>query len=187
MTDYRLTELPWQADPLPGLFAIRELGHPVLLDSAASGDRQGRFSIAAADPVQLITARQDESGLQTIDRLRTAISQLGPAGWPEELQLPFGAGALGFISYDFGRNLENLPEQALADISLPSLQMGIYRWSLISDNRRQRRWLVCHPSVDADYQHKLLARLQAAAPQPGHFALQQPFSAEQSRAAYLAS
>src|SRR5690606_6592637 len=81
----------------------------------------------------------------------------------------------------------NLPEQALADISLPSLQMGIYRWSLISDNRRQRRWLVCHPSVDADYQHKLLARLQAAAPQPGHFALQQPFSAEQSRAAYLAS
>ena len=187
MTAYRITELPWQADPLPGLFAIRELGHPVLLDSAASGDPHSRYSIIAAGPLQLITAERDEPGLETIGRLRSALDQLGPATWPDALQLPFGAGALGFISYDFGRALESLPEQARADIPLPSLQMGIYRWSLISDSQQQRRWLICHPSVDPDYQDQLLARLAGTATPPGTFVLREPFAAEQTAQAYLDS
>ena len=187
MTHYRITELPWQPDPLPGLLAIRDMGHPVLLDSAASGDRHGRFSLLAADPVRIISPQPDETGQQTLCRLRSALAELGAASWPSELRLPFGAGALGFISYDFGRALESLPEQALADIQLPGLQMGIYRWSLISDNQLQRRWLVCHPGVATDYQDKLLARLASPAAQPGRFALQQPFVAEQPKTAYLAS
>ena len=187
MTAYRITELPWHADPLSGLFAIRELGHPVLLDSAASDDRHSRFSILGADPAELICARGGESGQQTLDRLRSALAQLGPASWPDQLQLPFGAGALGFISYDFGRSLENLPEQALADIQLPHLQLGIYRWSLISDNQQQKRWLVCHPSVSHDYQTQLLERLAHSATPAGTFALHEPFAAEQTEQAYLDS
>ena len=187
MTVYRITELPWQADPLPGLFAIRELGHPVLLQSAASDDPHSRYSIMAAGPLQLINTEHDEPGLLTIDRLRSALNQLGPATWPDDLQLPFGAGALGFISYDFGRNLESLPAHARADIQLPSLQMGIYCWSLISDNQQQRRWLVCHPSVEPDDQDQLLARLSGIATPPGTFALREPFAAEQTTQAYLDS
>ncbi len=184
-TAYQITELPWQADPLPGLFAIRDLGHPVLLDSAASGDPLGRYSILVADPAALLQPQPNEPGRQTIERLRQALAELGPARWPEELQLPFGAGALGFVSYDFGRALERMPEQARADIRLSTLQMGIYRWSLVSDNQLRRRWLVCHPIVDKSYQTRLLARLADSTPQPGAFGLRQPFSAEQTQAAYL--
>jgi len=182
---YQITELPWQADPLPGLFAIRDMGHPVLLDSAASGDPLGRYSILAADPSILLTPQPDEPGRQTIERLRQALAELGPASWPQQLQLPFGAGALGFVSYDFGRALETMPVQARADIQLPLLQMGIYRWSLVSDNQLRRRWLVCHPIVDKSYRSELLARLAAATVDPGEFSLTHPFTAEQPQAAYL--
>lgn len=190
---YRITQLPWQADPLPGLLAIRDMGHPVLLDSAASNDPRGRYSILSADPALVINAEDGERGLSTIERLRTALKALGPASWPEQLQLPFGAGALGFISYDFGRALERIPEQTNPDIQLPALQMGIYHWSLISDNTMQRRWLVCHPAVDIEYQRQLLERLHPAEPndrpvvQSGRFALKQPFAAERSKSEYLQS
>src|SRR5690606_18881305 len=186
MTPYHITELPWHADPLPGLLAIRELGQPVLLDSAASGDPLGRYSILAADPITTITPQRDESGRQTIARLREAIQALGPASWPDQ-PLPFGAGALGYISYDFGRCLEDLPSLAREDIQLPALQLGVYRWSLISDQQLQRRWLVCHPTVEEDYRHALLARLSGPTPTVGSFSLQQPFAAEQTRAAYRQS
>ena len=185
MTPYHITELPWHADPLPGLLAIRDMGQPVLLDSAASGDPLGRYSILAADPLTTITPYADEPGEQTIARLRQVLGELGPASWPDALQLPFGAGALGYVSYDFGRALEPLPMQAQADIQLPALQLGIYRWSLVSDNQRCQRWLVCHPSVEADYRSALLTRLAGPISEPGAFALQCSFAAEQSQAEYL--
>ncbi|GGI96500.1 aminodeoxychorismate synthase component I [Halopseudomonas pertucinogena] len=184
---YRITELPWQADPLPGLLAIRGMGHPVLLDSAASGDPRSRYSILAADPAMVISAERNESGLSTIARLRAALQDLGPASWPDQLQLPFGAGALGFVSYDFGRALESLPVQAKADISLPLLQMGIYHWSVISDNQARRRWLVCHPRVAREYEEQVLMRLGSRDPSEQSFALRQPFAAEQRKDEYLQS
>lgn len=184
---YRLTPLPWQADPLPGLLAIRDLGHPVLLDSAASEDPRGHYSILAAGPIQLISAADNESGLSTIQRLRTALAAIEPASWPTGTELPFGAGALGFISYDFGRALERIPEQALADIRLPGLHMGLYLWSLVTDHRRQQRWLVCHPSLTATRERELLERLLKTSTGPGNFALRAPFSAEQSQQQYLQS
>ncbi|EZQ17152.1 aminodeoxychorismate synthase [Halopseudomonas bauzanensis] len=184
MTPYHITELPWHADPLPGLLAIRGMGQPVLLDSAASGDPLGRYSILAADPLTTITPHANEPGEHTIARLRQALQELGPARWPESLQLPFGAGALGYVSYDFGRALEQLPVQARADIKLPDLQLGLYRWSLISDNQLRQRWLVCHPSVAADYRNALLERLAGPISEPGAFALQHSFAAEQSAPQY---
>lgn len=39
---YRLVELPYQADPLPRLRLVRDLGHSVLLDSAAGIERFGK-------------------------------------------------------------------------------------------------------------------------------------------------
>ena len=173
---YRLVELAYQADPLPRLRLLRDLGHPVLLDSAAGIERFARYSILAAGPQAFVTPLADESGLDTLERLRAALSGLPAATWPDGLKLPFGAGALGYLSYDFGRRLETLPALASADVSLPSLQMGIYAWSIVSDR-----------SLPHAQQQALLSRLDGAAQEPCEFTLTAPFKAEQSRAAYQAS
>lgn len=180
---YRLTELPYSADPLPRLASLRELGQPVLLDSAARG-AHGRYSILAAGPTRIISPQPDETGLQCLDRLRVALAALGPASWPQDQSLPFGAGALGLIGYDFGRRLEPLPALARQDLDLPDLHMGLYAWSLVSDHVERRCWLVCHPSVDAALEAELLGRLAASHATSGDFSLQQPFRPEQDRAAY---
>lgn len=184
---YRLVELAYQADPLPRLRLLRDLGQPVLLDSAAGIERFARYSILAAGPQACITPLADESGLETLERLRAALSGLPAATWPDGLKLPFGAGALGYLSYDFGRRLETLPVLASADVSLPSLQMGIYAWSIVSDRTRQQSWLVCHPSLPHAQQQALLSRLDGTVQEPCEFTLTAPFKAEQSRAAYQAS
>ncbi|MFT6466533.1 aminodeoxychorismate synthase component I [Halopseudomonas laoshanensis] len=184
---YRLVELPYQADPLPRLRLVRDLGHSVLLDSAAGIERFARYSILAAGPQALIEPRANETGLQTLARLRDALSHFPAARWPEHVSLPFGAGALGYLSYDFGRLLETLPALADADVRLPSLKMGIYLWSIVNDRSRQQSWLVCHPALPEAEQQALLTRLQEQSSAPRPFALTAPFQPEQTRADYQAS
>lgn len=181
---YVLTELPYAADPVPGFAAIRSLGHPVLLDSAATDGPRGRYSLMSAGPIDIIRPAKNESGQQVLDRVRQAIATLGPAHWPPGHTLPFGAGALGFISYDFARLLERLPETAQADIQLPALQLGIYEWSLVTDHLLRRSWLACHPGVDTKLRADLAQRFANTNPPEAVFRLTSAFQTEQSRQAY---
>lgn len=184
---YLLTELPYQGDPIPRLNALRVLGQPVLLDSAAGTERFARFSILSAGPRQIISPSPGESGKSALSRLRRALAKLPPAAWPDDISLPFGAGALGFISYDFGRLLEVLPTGATADISLPSLEMGIYTWSVVSDHSTRRCWLVSHPDITVAERDRVQHLLDREPEEPGPFQLQAPFQPEQSSDAYQRS
>ncbi|GGD09951.1 aminodeoxychorismate synthase component I [Halopseudomonas salina] len=184
---YLLTELPYQGDPIPRLNAVRVLGQPVLLDSAAGIERFARFSILAAGPRRIISPSPGESGKSVLSRLRGALSELPPAAWPDDISLPFGAGALGFISYDFGRLLEVLPTGSTADISLPLLEMGIYAWSVISDHSTRRCWLVCHPDITYAERKRVQYLLDSEPEEPGPFKLRAPFQPEQSSDAYQRS
>lgn len=181
---YTLTEIPYAGDPLPRLASIRELGRPILLDSAAAGLPFGRYSILSAGPVEQIEPRPSDSGLQTLDRIRRTLADLGPASWPAGHDLPFGAGAAGYLGYDFARELECLPCQATQDIQAPSLAFGVYLWSLITDHMQRKCWLVEHPALGDSVHTQLIERLSAPAALSADFALTRPFLAEQTRAAY---
>src|SRR5690606_41425206 len=74
-----------------------------------------------------------------------------------------------------------------AGIGLPGLPTALDLWSLGTDQRRQQRWLACHPSLTTARERELLERLQNTSTGPGNFALRAPFSAEQSRQQYLQS
>lgn len=179
---YRLHELPYQADPIPRLEAVRALGAPVLLDSADRRNQLGRYSILCADPLLQIV--DDQPPAQVQQRLRAALQQLGPARWPGELRLPFGAGLVGYLAYDYGRQLESLPCLARHDITLPDLSFGLYDWSLVSDHQLQRCWLVCHPRVSNERQQALLRQLHDNTGPRQAFSLSEPFAAEQGKAQY---
>ncbi|HDZ57494.1 MAG TPA: aminodeoxychorismate synthase component I [Pseudomonas xinjiangensis] len=184
---YSLTALPYIAEPAPLLAGLRELGNPVLLDSAATGEPFGRFSIMSAGPQAVLTPAPGESGPETLQRLRDALKDLGPAAWPDGIALPFGAGALGFISYDFARHLEPLPACAKTDVRLPALQFGLYTWSLVTDHVLQRSWLVCHPGIDEAERNKLYELVQGQRDFDSSFCLNGSFEPEQSRQEYQAA
>jgi len=179
---YRLHELPYQADPIARLESVRALGAPVLLDSADRRNQLGRYSILCAGP--LLQIIDDQPAAQVQQHLRAALQQLGPARWPGDLRLPFGAGLVGYLAYDYGRQLESLPCLARHDIALPDLSFGLYDWSLVSDHQLQRCWLVCHPQVPSARQQALLRQLDSHAAPRQAFSLCEPFAAEQGKAQY---
>ena len=184
---YMLTELPYAADPLPRLDSVRSLGHPVLLDSAAAPGPLSRYSILCAGPVAYIEPLPNETATGTLDRVRRALFELGAATWPEGSELPFGAGAVGYIAYDFARHLEFLPQYATADISMPSLGLGIYQWSIVTDHLQQRCWFVAHPNLPDETRVLVLQRAQHATSRKLPFELTAAFTADQERAEYAAA
>ena len=179
---YRLHELPYQADPIPRLESVRALGAPVLLDSADRRNQLGRYSILCAGP--LLQIIDDQPAAQVQQHLRAALQQLGPARWPGDLRLSFGAGLVGYLAYDYGRQLESLPCLARHDIALPDLSFGLYDWSVVSDHQLQRCWLVCHPQVPSAREQALLRQLDSNAAPRQAFSLCEPFAAEQGKAQY---
>ncbi|WP_028694394.1 aminodeoxychorismate synthase component I [Pseudomonas cremoricolorata] len=159
-----LHPLPYHADPA-GYFAhLRDAPGAVLLDSARPGAERGRFDLLSAWPVQALQVRPQESGEAYLQRLREALAQLGPAELPDAVELPFAGGLIGYLSYDFGRRLEQLPERAVDDLHLPDASLGVYAWALVSDHHLRTSQLVFHPQLDADERTRLIALLTAPAP-----------------------
>ena len=123
--------------PAPGPGAI-------LLDSARPGAERGRFDLISAWPVQHLQAQPDEDGRAFLERLRASLAQLGEAQLPDGSELPFVGGLIGYLSYDFGRRLEQLPQLSTDDLGLADAQLGLYAWALLTDHQLGTSQLVFH-------------------------------------------
>jgi para-aminobenzoate synthetase component 1 len=87
-----------------------------VLDSAQSNDGLGDWSFFGSAPFQVVSA----AGL---DDLREAMLPYALESHPE---IPFTGGAVGYLSYDYGRRLEAIPVQAEDDRSIPDMCFGLY-------------------------------------------------------------
>lgn len=83
--------------------------------------------------------------------------------------LPFLTGALGYFSYDLGRRFEKLPKQAIKDINIPEMAIGIYNKAIIFDNHNKQFSLVCpennRHSIEAQLRDKLQFAQQKSRPE----------------------
>ncbi len=52
----------------------------------------------------------------------------------------FAGGAVGYISYDFVRYLERLPNRAADDLGFPDLEMGIFDDGIVFDHKQKRAY-----------------------------------------------
>jgi para-aminobenzoate synthetase component 1 len=89
----------------------------------------------------------EDSAKSFLRRLRDALADLGPAEAPENREIPFCGGLLGYFGYDFGRRLERLPSQAVDDLHLPDARFGLYAWALVTDHENRTSQLVFHPRL----------------------------------------
>jgi para-aminobenzoate synthetase component 1 len=146
-----LTEIPYHADSAALFEAIADNPWAVFLDSGRPYSEQGRYDIISADPVQTLLTRgtateirrggtSEVSTADPFDLLREALGT--PVGSIQGL--PFAGGALGYFSYDLGRRIEILPENAANAEDIPDMAVGIYDWALVVDHLRRRSFLVSH-------------------------------------------
>ncbi len=177
--------LPYRANPTEYFAAIRHAPGAVLLDSGRPAAERGRYDLLSAWPEATLAVDPDESGSNFLRRLRKNLSQLGEAKLPDGYELPFAGGLIGYLSYDFGRHLEQLPHLAVDDLHLPDARFGLYAWALISDHLAQTSQLVFHPALADSERQRLITLFSGdAATAPATFKLQGPMAPDLSVEAY---
>ncbi|MGB1126910.1 MAG: aminodeoxychorismate synthase component I [Opitutales bacterium] len=107
---------------------------PFVLDSAQSNDGLGAWSFFGAEPFDVIR----DVGLS---ELRDRMSSVRSVAHPE---IPFTGGAVGYLSYDYGRRLEAVPELAVDDRRLPDMHFGLYDGIAALHHATGKLYLVAH-------------------------------------------
>ncbi len=142
-------ELPYFNESADLFESMADKPWAVMLDSGTEQSRCGRYDILTADPFITLVTRGDKTEIcsganrfsSTDDPFSLLRDELGPVEHKNS-GLPFTGGAIGYLGYDLGRRLENLPTIAEDDEALPEMAIGIYDWALVVDHDKCRSWLV---------------------------------------------
>jgi para-aminobenzoate synthetase component 1 len=106
---------------------------PFVLDSAQSNDGLGEWSFFGADPFQVVTG--------DLADLRQAMQAFALESHPI---IPFTGGAVGYLSYDYGRRLEAVPALAEDDRGIPDMSFGLYDGVAALNHRSGILYLIGH-------------------------------------------
>ncbi|WIO75505.1 aminodeoxychorismate synthase component I [Porticoccaceae bacterium LTM1] len=193
---YQSITLPYRRDTEALFLALRDLDGAVWLDSGLQAPQVGRYDIITACPSALIEVSAHGDAFLEFDGSRTSHSgcplelaqslmdSLPPA--PEDLRrLPFCGGLAGYISYDFGKRLEQVANDNPVVAQLPQLRLGLYHWALIVDHQAQQSQLIFLESCNSDTRQAVLEHLNGDKSDQQSFSLKAPFSPSQTKPDYL--
>ena len=184
-----LEEIPYCSDSCELFERIRDLPRAAFLDSSFPHATSGRYDILTAQPW--------DSGLPSLkpnaseSQCHEYFSQLDHfhkehyAGiQPVSPDIPFCGGILGFLGYDLGKGLHNIPLEA-DTTPFPAVQLCAYDWCIIQDHLLQRATLVFQSRVDSATRRDLRTRVhEPVRYRPANFQLSSGFSSNFSSAEY---
>ncbi len=118
-----------------------------LLESAEQG-RAGRFSFIGYRPRKVLRWVLGDPGdpYALVQRELDAVSTRKP----DDVELPFGGGAVGMFAYDLVRTVEPLGDPNPDEIGLPDLALILTDTLVAFDHLKRTITVVAHPSDDAD-------------------------------------
>jgi para-aminobenzoate synthetase component 1 len=145
--------------------------HHVLLESG----RGGRYHIIGVAPVAVLVGKGHTLEIHTDTDVETRSGDLLDltqqylksyqitADFTDSNELPdFKGGAVGYISYDIARQIENLPEQASDDMDMPDIYFMIFEDFIVIDKESDKLIFVTHvhENLKENAQDKLHAMMQ---------------------------
>jgi para-aminobenzoate synthetase component I len=121
--------------------------HHVFLESG----RGGRYSIAAFEPYAKLVGKDGQLTIDTNGHRQllhgNPFHQMRE--WMKQYQIEamgeipdFKGGAIGFISYDYARYIEKLPNWAEDDLGIPEIYFLVYKEWFIFDHQTSDLWLL---------------------------------------------
>ena len=132
-------ELVPAPDPVTSSACMQGLPCLILLDSARDPERLGRYSFLMADPAVVI--RGKGTHVERVDQSSGAVTAVGGHALHAVRALlaphrcapipglpPFQGGVAGYIAYDWGAVLEQLPAPRYDDLAIPDVVFGLYDW-----------------------------------------------------------
>jgi para-aminobenzoate synthetase component 1 len=113
--------------------------------------RSGRYSMIGLDP---IASLKGKNNMLTIEKNgETMVIEGNPLhamrDWLAQYHIetnselpPFQGGAIGYISYDYVRYIEKLPELAADDLNLPELHFFVFQDVFVYDHSTEQLWVI---------------------------------------------
>ena len=143
-------------------FAIYELlgcqPNSILLESIKGPYKIARYSFIAFDPYLIFIAKDGELNLQSASENKSSVSFRPPlerlkelvTAYPQKTALelpPFQGGAIGLLSYDFARYIENISKNAVDDLCIPDAHFLMVDKIIAFDHQQERAWLIISPGA----------------------------------------
>lgn len=134
-----------------GREGLRSAGYSFLLESVEGGERIGRYTFFGVDPFQVVSSRGrairlDRGGRRTLeagsifDYLRDLSAGYRPVKVPG--LPPFSAGAVGYLSHEVVRLIENLPPRVEPDVDLDDALFMYFTELAAFDHVQHRLYLI---------------------------------------------
>ncbi|KAB7705360.1 aminodeoxychorismate synthase component I [Bacillus aerolatus] len=129
--------------------------HHVFLESG----RGGRYSIAGLSPFAVVCSDQEGIQIQMDGetKAQAGIPLSEFESWMKAFEVPkleglpdFQGGAVGYISYDYARYIERLPNLAEDDLGLPLLYFLVFQEWAVFDQQTETLWLLAISENDKE-------------------------------------
>jgi para-aminobenzoate synthetase component 1 len=159
-----------------------------MLESANDSHDDSRWSIYCAQPIATLETRHGKIHVQEknqhseqmgdpfkiLETLRTKLfHELN-----FDLDLPFTGGALGYIAYELGYQLEQISNSDKPlGLELPEMAIGFYDWALLFDNLTAQFSLLVHKTKEnqEDIESLWIKRFNWLTQQSKNYAITAPF------------
>src|SRR5215210_2256849 len=155
-------------EPAEACQHFADLPYVLFLDSAAADHPDAHYSFLTADPACVVRSKGDVTEIwrragqwtpASGDALTVARALLPPqpvqpiGGLP-----PFLGGIAGYIGYDWGAVLEQLPRPRFDDLGIPDVVLCLYDWVIAWDHRSKQAWLISTGLPEVGQRKERLAR-----------------------------
>ena len=159
--------------PVSAFLAIAEgERNAFLLESVEGGEKIGRYTFLGVRPYMTLVARDGRVEVSRggkkqvrtegpITVLRELLQQHRPAKIPD--LPPLTSGAVGYVAYDFVRQLEKIPRSAKDDLHLPDCCFLFFDRLLAFDHLRHQIHIVSAADVGTGRSERDLRKIYAAA------------------------
>lgn len=144
--------------PVSAFLKVRTNRHDFLLESVTGSEKWGRYSFIGSQPKKIIQAKKDQvviregsqkTEIQTNDilsELEKIMSPYKPA--PVEGLPRFFGGAVGFLSYDLVRHIEDIPLDTKDSLEIPDYYFLLTDWILLFDNIQKTIKVLVNVDID---------------------------------------
>lgn len=113
-----------------------------ILDSAMDAEKLGRYSFISSSPFKVLKYKNSKKN--PLDDLKKELSKYKVEN---KSFLPFIGGAVGYLSYDLGNYMEELPRTAVDDTNVYDLYFGLYNWVIVVDHLENKTYIAT-PDLD---------------------------------------
>ncbi len=126
-----------------------------ILDSAMDSKKLGRYSFISSNPFKVIKYKNSKE-----DPLENLRNEMNLYKVENNTHLPFIGGAVGYLSYDLGNYIENLPRTAMDDTNVYDLYFGLYNYVIVVDHLEDKAYIAT-PNLDKEKEIQIVKAVQS--------------------------